>query len=107
VNGFKDVENRSWPTRHRGPLLIHAGVNKSELSEARLEALEATYGVRLPRDFEIGGVVGIVDVIDCKRRPDSVWHIRGQVGWVLARPRRLKFREAKGLLGLFVPRFGR
>ena len=21
----KDVENRSWPTKHRGPLLIHVG----------------------------------------------------------------------------------
>ena len=25
VRGDKDVENRSWRTRHRGPLLIHAG----------------------------------------------------------------------------------
>jgi hypothetical protein len=24
VNGFKDVENRSWRTRHRGTILIHA-----------------------------------------------------------------------------------
>lgn len=24
VHGYKDVENRSWSTKHRGPLLIHA-----------------------------------------------------------------------------------
>jgi|ERR1700758_4475866 hypothetical protein len=23
VNGFKDIENRSWRTRYRGPLMIH------------------------------------------------------------------------------------
>jgi ASCH domain len=25
IYGGKDVENRSWLTKHRGPLLIHAG----------------------------------------------------------------------------------
>jgi hypothetical protein len=24
VNGFKDVENRTWPTRYRGRILVHA-----------------------------------------------------------------------------------
>ena len=25
VHGYKDVENRTWATKHRGPILIHAG----------------------------------------------------------------------------------
>ena len=25
VNGFKDIENRTWATNYRGPMLIHAG----------------------------------------------------------------------------------
>jgi hypothetical protein len=25
VKGFKDIENRSWKTNYRGPILIHAG----------------------------------------------------------------------------------
>ena len=25
IYGGKDVENRSWLTKHRGPLLVHAG----------------------------------------------------------------------------------
>lgn len=35
--GVKDVENRTWPTRHRGPILVHASgvpdswINLSEL----------------------------------------------------------------------------
>ena len=30
VNGFKDVENRTWRTKYRGPLLIHASKAKDE-----------------------------------------------------------------------------
>jgi hypothetical protein len=26
VQGHKPIENRTWPTTYRGPLLIHAGV---------------------------------------------------------------------------------
>jgi hypothetical protein len=25
VHGVKTVENREWPTRHRGPIFVHAG----------------------------------------------------------------------------------
>jgi hypothetical protein len=28
VNGFKDIENRSWATRYRGPLLIQASAHR-------------------------------------------------------------------------------
>ena len=28
VNGIKDIENRSWRTRYRGPLLIQASARK-------------------------------------------------------------------------------
>jgi hypothetical protein len=31
VNGYKDIENRSWRTNHRGPLLIHASSTNSTL----------------------------------------------------------------------------
>ena len=26
VNGYRDIENRDWPTNFRGPLLVHAGL---------------------------------------------------------------------------------
>ena len=26
VHGYKDIENRTWPTRHRGDTVIHAGL---------------------------------------------------------------------------------
>jgi hypothetical protein len=27
VNGSKNIENRTWPTSYRGPVLIHASLN--------------------------------------------------------------------------------
>lgn len=107
VNGYKDVENRSWSTKHRGPLLIHAGLSDANLNEETLRAYEQQYGVKLPlpNAYELGGIVGLVDVVDCKPRTNSKWHVRGQTGWVLAYPKRLSFRPCKGAVSLFKPRF--
>jgi hypothetical protein len=105
VNGYKDVENRSWRTHYRGPVLIHAGANTSELSEPTIQRIEHRHGIKLPREFETGGIIGVVDIVDCRSRTGSTWHVRGNIGWVLAKPRRLTFRACKGALGFFKPEF--
>jgi len=35
VNGYKDIENRSWPTKFRGRVLIHAskGMTRAEYDD--------------------------------------------------------------------------
>src|SRR5947208_17008415 len=69
VNGFKDIENRSWKTKHRGPLLIQASATlptKRDLEEFRLFAHKR--GVDLPEKFETGGIVGMVVLEDCGTR---------------------------------------
>jgi hypothetical protein len=106
VNGYKDVENRNWcPAPGTEDILIHAGLNNSELSEERLHEIEEEHGVRLPREFEQGGIVGVVEVTACAIWSRSRWHQRGFNGWMLERPRRLKFRECQGQLKLFHPEF--
>ena len=35
VNGYKDIENRSWRTRYRGALLIHARLIGRHLNRGR------------------------------------------------------------------------
>jgi hypothetical protein len=93
VRGEKDVENRSWRTHHRGPLLIHAG------GRAHREAY-AEHGV--PDDAQRGALIGIVEVVDCKQERTSSWHEEGAWGWYLARAKR--FRRPipmKGRRGLF------
>ncbi|MNQ62267.1 ASCH domain protein [compost metagenome] len=48
IHGGKDVENRSWHTKHRGRFLVHAakGMTKHEYQAARDYAREC--GVEIP-----------------------------------------------------------
>ena len=105
VNGFKDVENRSRRTHHRGPLLIHAGLNLSDFTDEEAERIEAKYRVHVPERLDLGGIVGVVDVVDCVERHKSPWYVDGNFAWVVANPRRLKYRPCKGALGTFRPEF--
>jgi hypothetical protein len=63
VNGYKDIEDRSWSTRYRGPLLIHAAAKKPNTNFLR--EVERHFRIKLPGVFELGGIVGITDVVDC------------------------------------------
>ena len=97
VHGYKDVENRSWRTHYRGPLPIQSAASQpadGALTEARKRR------VRLPAQFETGGIVGMVKVVDCVEASRSKW-FDGPFGWVLSDARRLPFVSHKGRLGLF------
>ena len=98
--GFKDIENRSRRTHYRGPLLIQAGLRIQSVRED----VERAYGLTLPEEFRTGGILGIVDLVDCVEKHPSTWFDGTGYGWVLANPRRLPFRECKGALGLFRPK---
>ena len=103
VSGIKDIENRKNRTHHRGPLLIHAGLSLADCTEDVIQSLEGEYGSYIRSELYTGGIVGVVDVIDCVQSHKSKW-FKGPFGWVLANPRRLKFRPCKGALGLFRPK---
>jgi ASCH domain len=103
VNGFKDIENRSWETRYRGPLLIQASAHRSskeKMQEFRTYARRRK--VELPEEFDLGGIVGMVRLDDCVYKSRSKW-FEGPVGWVLSKPKRLPFVPLKGQLNLFDP----
>jgi hypothetical protein len=103
VHGFKDIENRTWKTRYRGLLLIQASATcqtQRKLDESRRFARKR--GVKLPEEFDQGGIVGSVQLGDCVTRSRSKW-FEGPVGWVLSKPKRLPFMPMKGRLGLFEP----
>jgi hypothetical protein len=100
VNGYKDVENRSWPTRHRDPLLIQASQRPaSNINEIR-RSVKRRFGINIPERLASGGIVGKVDVIDCVSKSRSRW-FEGDYGFVCARARRLPFVPLKGRLGMF------
>jgi hypothetical protein len=57
VSGLKTVELRSWSTRHRGWIWIHAG-KKLDLDAVKLLQLRGD-------DFSRGGLVGLAKLEDC------------------------------------------
>lgn len=103
LHGGKDIENRCWPTRFRGFVLIHAskGMTRGEYAAAQEYAL-ARGITKLPAaaDLERGGVVGVVRIVDCVARSDSEW-FGGPYGFVLEDAEPLPFQAGRGALGFF------
>lgn len=118
LKAHKDIENRCWPTKVRGRILIHAakGMTRAEHEDAiefAVDAItahsvnaEATRRVTLRElgfafdDLQRGGIIGSVEIVDCVRKSDSPWFV-GEFGFVLRDPQPLPFVPWKGQLGLF------
>jgi hypothetical protein len=113
MNGGKDIENRNWPTKFRGKVLIHAakGMTRDEYEWARRFAAPIindstinaclaldSFRDRMPR----GGIVGMAEIVDCVTRSDSRWFV-GPHGFVLRNVQPLPFTPCKGALGFFKP----
>ncbi len=101
VIGIKDVENRTWQTRHRGPLLIHAGLRADRAGEQWYRDLLAEEEIVWPDPLPTGAIVGAVQLVDCVTKSDRDW-FDGPYGWLLAKP--LSFAAPipfTGRLGLY------
>jgi hypothetical protein len=97
IEGHKDIENRSRPTRHRGLLVIHAGLATEEDALHQYRRL-----LQRPDDLPHGAILGTVEVVDCIEGARSRWAEPGNWHWVLADPR--PFRKpipVKGALSLW------
>ena len=101
VMGAKKIETRSWSTRYRGELLIHASLGKS----GALLAQEPPF-TRYIADFNalpFGAIIGKVvleDVLPVEQfnLPDAAFNVltleekafgdysRGRYGWILSDP---------------------
>ena len=102
LHGGKDVENRKWHTNYRGKLAIHAGKGGMTRELYHVVASYLEYdGFVLPpmRQIELGGIVGVVDLVDCVSEHTSPWY-NGGFGFVLANPIALPFFPLRGMLGL-------
>lgn len=100
VKCIKDVENRRWQRRYRGPLLNHAA-GRMDVSD--VELIRRRYGIEVDRSaLKLGVILGAVDLIDCRKKKTSRWHKRGQFGWYFENPRRLRTPiPYKGQLGIY------
>jgi hypothetical protein len=108
VNGWKDIENRTWSTKVRGRILVHAGKGMSPreyddaydfaTGQGRLDLeLLPTYDDLAKQR---GGIVGSVDIVDCVRQSDSRWFV-GDFGFVLRDAQVWPFMPCTGKLGFF------
>lgn len=113
VNGHKDIENRSWRTKFRGPVLIHAGARIDV--EAEFDVVNGfhpvtgadslignRYPITLHEKTPRGGIVGVAEIVDCVARSDSEWFV-GPFGFVIANARPIHFIPCRGQLGFFTP----
>lgn len=108
VNGYKDIENRSWPTSIRGEVLVHAskGMTRQEYDDVAdmLAWQPGLYEqrIQLPpfEQLERGGIVGKVTITGCIQRAESPWFF-GRFGFQLAKASKLSFVSTKGALGFF------
>ena len=90
IAGIKDVENRSWLTKIRGRIFIHAGMNKHELVD-KMDHLRRNGVKKIPKeeDMTFGAIIGSVEIVDCVEKHGSKWY-EGNIGFLLAKPKKLK-----------------
>ncbi len=101
VSGFKDVENRTWKIKHRGPLLIHASKKFDREGYGWVQEAFPEINMPKPEEFAKGGIVGRVELTDCVTKSDSPWFF-GPCGFVVDNPKAFEaVMPYKGQLGLF------
>lgn len=65
----KQIENRTWGTSYRGPMLIHAGLTLDDEIDIAFDVIEATIGRSLSRsEIEMatdvrGAIVAVADLV--------------------------------------------
>ena len=106
AHGYKDVENRDWPTKFRGDFMVHAGatMTKDDYAACTYFIAGFTRRWRLPAydvlRKECGGIVGSARLTACVAFWRSHW-FTGEYGFVLEDAKPLPFQPCKGKLGFF------
>src|SRR5262249_36912287 len=84
ISGRKRIENRTWRTSYRGPLLIHAGISRADLGAlGRADPRDA--------DLDFGALIGVAHLVDVvPLAAVRSWPFaEGPWCWILRNPRPL------------------
>ena len=113
ANGFLKVDDRTWPTAYRGPVILHASKKFHAPYYAFLRQ-RTDWHLPAPGAFEAGGVVGIAELVNClaPTAPAGSPFTQGDLerahfgapgyyGFELAKARPLPFLAYRGNVGLF------
>lgn len=93
VEGVKDIENRTWPTKFRGRILIHASAKPA--IEFKNRCLVELYRIGMTEEMilsvnklpikwdtflnENGLIIGSVEIVDCVINHPSIWAEKTQI----------------------------
>jgi hypothetical protein len=115
LNWGKRIENRSWPTKYRGPVWLHASqtMTKADYEAAVTFCMEITEHLDLDEgtphfpSFEslrsqLGGIVGEAHIVGCVDEDPSPWFV-GKYGFLLEQVHAVDFLPCKGALKFFKP----
>lgn len=104
----KDIENRTWSTRFRGRILIHASKKPDNCGDEWINFIHSSAislgmnakDIPAARNLGFGGIVGEAEIVDCVTDYESLW-FGGPYGFVLKNTKPLPFQPYKGALGFF------
>jgi hypothetical protein len=74
--GPKDLENRPWPIRHRGRLLVHAAKSKNDMRPDVFAQIRKLWPAFDRYPVPMGAIVGVVNVTGCgqvRNFPGNPW----------------------------------
>lgn len=57
INGYKNYEFRSWKTKYRGKILIHAGMSLEKATASKVKEYNLEY-IK-------GAIIGEAEIVDC------------------------------------------
>jgi hypothetical protein len=103
AEGLKRIENRTWTTSYRGPLVIHASSNRRDLESEHVSLLPAFD----PESLRFGVAAALVELVDvltvrqARRAFPGDPFVMGPYCWVVEDPRPLRPLTVRGSLGIF------
>lgn len=109
VNGYKDIENRSWKASDKWlgkRIVVHSSqrrLTKADFEEF-LDLVKELKIKRYPKsidDFDYGSLVGTVVIKEVVKNSKSPWAFRGNYHFVLTGAKKMKPKKQKGQLGFF------
>lgn len=94
LHAGKDIENRTWKTKIRGTIAVHASQTMSrpyyEASLKEIKKIAPDVHVPTYDAMVRGAIIGIVEVVGCEEHTKSKWQVRDHYGFLLANPRVLQ-----------------
>jgi len=106
IAGIKPIENRTWKSNYRGPLLIHAAMKFDQdgfrwiFNKYNKDRRHPDYEIAEQSLYERGGIIGSVEMIDCVTYHQSEWFF-GPKAFVFENPKDLPFLPCPGKLSFF------